>query len=431
MGAALFLALGCTRNQGEFTYHAVIALLLSVPLMILAGYPVLVSRMRAQPAWLWPLGIAMLAWLNLSPSIRHGGLAETAALTTVLGAAAIMVSLRPLHGWTWLAVASAAATDIGLAFVGAHWGYVHIDVFWFTQGATGQLLSGHNPYAAVYPTTTPGVLSAHYPYGPGLLLIASPFRLLGDVRTANAVAMLGVFAGIAILARRHLDSDAAGRVVALALAVPFAPFMIFQAWPEVYPLAGLTVWLVLRDRHPWLGTSALALGLATVPTTVPLLALPWLWWHRARLEVTVAAAGVIAISLPFAAWAGFSRFWADTVLLQLRLPTRHDGLSINGLLYHLHQPLLAGWVGVAMTAAFLILAALLGRREWESAMKLGAGLLLIAFLTAKWAFFDYYFLVTYALVLGMALARPTAAMSRELVRPARSISDRLQSAWPR
>jgi hypothetical protein len=141
-----------------------------------------------------------------------------------------------------------------------------------------------------------------------------------------------------------------------------------------------------------------------VPTALPLLVFVWLWWRDARREITLAVLVVLVVCVPFALWAGVGKFIADTVLLQLRLAPRPDALSINGLLAHLGRPLLPGWAGASLSAACLAAFALWGTREWDSALLMGAVLTLLAFVTAKWAFFDYYFIVAVGLVLALVLA---------------------------
>ena len=303
-----------------------------------------------------------------------------------------------------LMAAIGAGTDLALATSRMVWGQAGIDVFWFTQRSTERLLHGLNPYGMAYPTTTPGLLSAHFPYGPALLVLAAPFRLLGDIRLANAAAMMLLFACIAVLARRHFGDVTAGRYVALSLALPFSPFMIVQAWPEVYPVTGVALWLVLRPRHPQWAVLALGTGLCTVPTALPLVVFAWLWWRDARREINLAVLVALLICVPFALWAGVGKFIADTVLLQLRLAPRTDALSINGLLAHLGRPLLPGWVGVSVSAVCLGAFAIWGTREWDGALLMGAVLTLLAFVTAKWAFFDYYFIVAVGIVLALAFA---------------------------
>lgn len=382
------------------------AVLLSVPLLLGA----IATRSRNLSIWspqiTWPAGAIVLASMNLAPGVVPANFPVAAMLSATLAVAASLLCLSQRAWPVRIAVVTAVASDLALAGVRMHWGTAQIDVFGVIQGSTAQLLHGHNPYTAVYPSTTPGVPYFHFEYAPALLLLSAPFRLLGDIRVANAAAMVALFAGVGLVARERGGAVQARRYLALAVAMPFVPFMIAQAWPEVYPVAGVALWLALRQQHPRWAVASLAMGLCTVPTATPLLALPWLWWRPSRREITVAALLAIALCVPFVAWAGVVNFVSDTVGVQLQAPVRIDALSLNALLWHLGKPFLPGWLGIAASGVTLAAMAVWGRRDWATALLLGATLTLIVFLTAKWAFFNYYFIVAYGLLLSLALAGP-------------------------
>lgn len=401
----VLISLGCSAGGGEFTLAGIMPILGAVPLAVsavLVAPPEVGVRLAR---YLWPGAAAVCAAINLMPALNLGNSTLGIAATVLLTACVLLISLSPLRGWSWLVAGLGAGADLALAAAKMTWGKAGIDVFWFTQGSTEQLWKGHNPYAAVYPTTTPHLLSAHFPFGPGLLLLAAPFRLIGDVRVANMAAMIVIFLAVAALAMRHGGPAHAGRCLALALALPFVATMISNDWPEVFPVAAVALWLLLRDRHrPW-SVLSLGIGLAAVPTVAPLLVLPWLWWRAARTEITAGAVITFLLAVPFALWAGPKQFVADTVGLQLRLAPRPDGLGLNGLLWHLHQGWLPWWLGIGVSATFLIGAAVLAKQTWESALTLGSTLTLIAFVTAKWAFFNYYFIVVVGFVLALAVMR--------------------------
>ncbi len=397
------ISLGSAWRGGTFSNAALLAILVG----LLAGVAAITAhRVKSLkvPSWIWPLVVAALALSNLAPGLDPGPSPTQISLSVVLALVACALCFVGRGRHLRLMAAIGAGTDLALATSRMVWGQAGIDVFWFTQRSTERLLHGLNPYGMAYPTTTPGLLSAHFPYGPALLVLAAPFRLLGDIRLANAAAMMLLFACIAVLARRHFGDVTAGRYVALSLALPFSPFMIVQAWPEVYPVTGVALWLVLRPRHPQWAVLALGTGLCTVPTALPLVVFAWLWWRDARREINLAVLVALLICVPFALWAGVGKFIADTVLLQLRLAPRTDALSINGLLAHLGRPLLPGWVGVSVSAVCLGAFAIWGTREWDGALLMGAVLTLLAFVTAKWAFFDYYFIVAVGIVLALAFA---------------------------
>ncbi len=397
----VLLAIGCSDAGYGYAPVAIAAVLAGAGVALLAAVRPHMKAEVSLPGYLWLAACCVCAALNLMPGLLAANRAVAMGATAVLIACVLALCTGPLEGRRRLVGALGIGADLALAAVNMQWGRAGIDVSGFTQGATQQLLLGRNPYAASYPTSTHIPPLVHFPFGPGVLLMAAPFRLLGDIRAANAAVMVVLLLAVAALARRHGGGLHASRCLALAISLPFVPFMIVNAWPEVYPVAGTALWLLWRDRHPAWGVVALGLGLAAVPTAAPLLVLPWLWWPAARREVTAGALFAILVAVPFALWAGPRRFIADTAGLQLSLGPRPDGLSLNGLFWHLHLGWLPWWVGIAASGTFLIFAAIRKRPTWGDAMALGATLSLVAFVTAKWAFFNYYFIVAMGFLLAL------------------------------
>ncbi len=175
-------------------------------------------------------------------------------------------------------------------------------------------------------------------------------------------------------------------------------------------MTAIAGWVLLRDRHRRWSIVVLGLGICTVPTPLPLLVLPWLWWQEARREITLAVLIAVTLCVPFAAWAGFGNFFHDVVVVQLLAPTRLDALTVDALLAHLHRGFLIAWVGILASGILLMMAAVAGPRRWDAAFLLGGVLSTAIFLTAKWAFFDYYFIVVYAVLIGLSLASDPAAV---------------------
>ena len=407
-GAAV-LAAATARSAGTFAPHHVEEIGVGLALLIAACVSLSWNWTVELPTLVWPIGVAALAALNLSPAIAPIRSPAATAIVIALAAGAITLCLPFSRVAHLLAAAIAAVADVGLAGAQITWGKAPIDVFDFTQGAAERLLHLQNPYGGVFPSTTPGVPYFHFPYLPGVLLITAPFRLLGDIRVANAAAMLILFASIWAVARRRVGSPWSERWMALALAVPFPAFMVANAWPEVYLVAAVAAWLALRAAHPQWGTAVLGIGICTVPTPLPILALPWLWWPSARREITMATLLALVLCVPFAAWAGWASFIHDVVVVQLDTPTRIDALTVNSFLAYLHRPFLPTWAGILVPGLALLVAAAFTPRRWDSALLLGAVLLAVAFLMAKWAFFDYYFIVVYAIILALSCGIPFPA----------------------
>lgn len=404
----LLIAAGCSTGAGEYTPAGIGFVLAAV--IIAIGGVALSGRWGGLPvpSRLWVVVACVCAALNGMPALLTSNVAIGAAAIVFLVASVLALCLLPLRGHTWIAAELGVGANIVLAAAKWHWGKAGMDVFWFTQGATAQLLAGHNPYAAVYRTITPNLPTAHFPYGPGVLMWTTAFRALGDVRLGNLVAMIAIYVGILLLADRSGGARHAGRCLGLMLATPFAATMIVNAWPEVYPVVGIVWWLVWREKRPRWSICALGVGLAAVPTAAPLLVLPWLWWRRPRWEISLAALLALVLALPFALWAGPRAFVADTIGVQVGLGLRPDALSLNGLLLHLGAAALPGAFGVVLVIVVLVALATRGQRDWGSALGLGAGVTLVAFFLAKWAFFDYYFIVVVGLILALSVGGGTA-----------------------
>jgi len=144
-------------------------------------------------------------------------------------------------------------------------------------------------------------------------------------------------------------------------------------------------------------------GLSTLPTAIALLAVAFFWWPKARRQILLAVAVALVICAPFVFWAGPDHFIADTSGLQLHLLPRVDGLDLDAAWVRLTHGWLPTWVWPVLTLAALALFVRVRERTRSTALLVGAGWLGVSLLFAKWAFFNYYFLVATGVVLGLAL----------------------------
>jgi hypothetical protein len=390
------LGVGASLNYGAYVPAALALVVLGIGaiLLIPSGTPA-----RASPlSWSFAVGLGAIASV-----IVYGGSPLIWLTFLAAGGLAVTVVLCPQRAVRRAAAAVSGAIALGLLWASVQWGRAHIDTFWFIQRASARLLSGLNPYGASWRTTTPGLASAHFTFGPGVLLLSLPGRLLGDIRVSDLLAILVLVASVVALARRHGGPEQGWRCLAICLTLPFLPYMINRSWAEVYLAAAIAVWLWWRERHPWAAVVVLGLGLSTVPTAVPLLALPFLWWSRPRREILVATLLAAVICLPFALWAGPAHFVSDIVGLEVRQPPRFYGLDFDAAWVRLTGTWFPGWVWPAVTLTVLILISRTRDRTWSSAFLLGAGFMGVSLLFAKWAFFDYYFVIAVGLILGLAL----------------------------
>lgn len=396
LAAIAFLGLGASLSDGFYSVWGLLLVGLGIVLVLLirSGKPSHASGL------VWSATVLIGA---MATGFLYGGSPLLWLASAAGGGAAAVVVLcgrRPLR-----AVAAAVSAAIWLALLGLNLGSggTPIDVVLLIRGATSKLLFGVNPYSASYASSTPGLASSHYPYGPGVLLLSVPGRLLGDVRLSDLLAALVLIAAVVVLARRQGGSEQGWRCLALCLTLPFLPHMISLGFAELYLAAAIAVWLCWTDSHPWAATAVLGVGISTLPMAIALLAIAFVWWPKPRRQILLAVAVAVAICAPFVFWAGPERFIADTVGLQLRLPPRVAGLDLGAAWVRLTHGWPPTWVWPVLTLAALALLVRARERTWSTALFLGAGWLGVSLLFAKWAFFNYYFLVAAGALLGLAL----------------------------
>jgi hypothetical protein len=330
---------------------------------------------------------------------------DLAILLAVAATAATLLTGRRAH----VAIMVAVATVAGVTALAWSWGHIDIDVYQSLDNAAAALLHGHNPYAATSQTlvpTGPGQYtyqSINFQYGPGAALLAVPGKLLGDVRLMSVLAFVVLAASAREIARA---AGARGgrlvRVSALCLAIPLTAGMLRYAWVDVYMMAGFGAWLALRRHHPWAGVACLALSVSIKPVILVALIPGIIWSRRCRVEL-LAAAGLAALLLaPFAILTGPVDLYRDIIGIQVSLGPRYDALTLNSLLFSHTGHMLPGIASLLIAGGVTL--AVLRRRAREHADVMGAAALIltVSFLVAKWAFFNYYFVSVWLLVLGLA-----------------------------
>ncbi|MBJ7593596.1 MAG: DUF2029 domain-containing protein [Candidatus Dormibacteraeota bacterium] len=303
----------------------------------------------------------------------------------LLGACALAVTLTVTHAWTW--------------------GYAPIDVFDEVQGSTQAFLHGQNPYAPVYPILLDSY-GAHQLYGSGslnygpmVIILSIPARLIGDVRLTVVALNVAILAAVVVWTRRAAGSHRhSATIAAVWLASPFLPFMILTEWTDTFCVAGMAWWLVLRDRHRNWAIAALTVGLACKPTMLAVM-VPLAFWNGAvRSELLRAAVATVAIVAPFAIWTGVPQFVYDTVGIYGDLPGRHDAANLNGLLHVFGSAPIPATVLLVGVVLAVVLFTLRRCRDYGDLLVAGAGLLIVACIFAKQAFLNYYFSAAIALL---------------------------------
>ncbi len=333
-------------------------------------------------------------------------------------AMAILAALASLTSYPLIRYLSLAALLLTWAVTVGLWLAIfpiHIDVLTVLHGGAMRLLHGLNPYTGSYRSTTPGVRTVPYDYGPVTVLLSVPGVLLGHVRYANAVLGAAGLLALSALASRaveHRGLTSYRALIPTTICLPLMTLLIWSGWTDVYVVAPLGWWLLVRDRHPRVAIAFLAAAfggtLLVAPFMVPLV----LWSPRVRRETVFAAAGaLLVLYCPFILWTGASRFLYDTVGVFIGLPAIPHSLALQSLLVFFGLPGPNLVVTVVLLVAVCVALTFWKPSDLSDLLLASAAFGFVAFLVNRWAFFDYWALVCYVLLAAAATvgtSEPTA-----------------------
>lgn len=130
-----------------------------------------------------------------------------------------------------------------------------------------------------------------------------------------------------------------------------------------------------------------------------------LYWKyaRMRLEITVAAVLAFLAAIPFALWTGPAAYLHDVLLIQISLPWRHAALGLNALWGDGTGKPFPVLIGFGIPAFVLVALLLRKPRLYPVSLMEGSLLLMTFVLFAKFAFFNYYFIVAFGMFLALAV----------------------------
>jgi hypothetical protein len=291
------------------------------------------------------------------------------------------------------------------------WGQLAFDAFREMQVATGALAHGMNPYGPTVPVLIPvsdhsAYLSPeHFGYGPGILLLGLPGRLIGDVRLSQAAIWVAIAVVIAFMARRQSITVAVGSI-ALVLLSPFGVDLAEHAYNDATGVLFLLLWFVGRQRHSRWGRLALGIALTTKPTILAALLVMLVWSRSARRDILWGLGIAAAIVLPFALWDGIGNFLHSTVELWLGpvfLVNRADAITLGALGHTYGLPYLPS--AVILVASLAVVLLVLRHRPRDSVdLLLGGAVLTIAYLLlGHIAFINYYAVGAVLLIAAIAI----------------------------
>jgi hypothetical protein len=384
------------------------ALIDIVVALTLAGLALRVPAARGSAGPLW---WATAAAVSATATLRYVGLFtgwQVLWLALAIIAASAVVSVTKQRVAVIAGTAAGTSALLIMAITGWQWGRVGIDVFRLLQISTSALLRGQNPYT---PTgmavvqTAPGMFVSrpiHFDYFPGAILLAAPGRVFGDVRIMSILAFVALIAFTVRVAASSRGVFRSYGVLALCIAAPTTIAMVYYAWLDVYAVAGFAGWVALRKSHrPW-SIGCLVVALAVKPTLIPALLPFWLWSKRTRTDTVIAVGLTALVFLPFVVKTGVGSFYHYVVGVYGGIGFRYDGLTLSAWWYQHTGSLLpvAFSAGAGAMAAFF---ALRGRpTDLSTPLIAGAFISTAAFLLAKQAFLNYYFIPTWLVILALA-----------------------------
>jgi hypothetical protein len=262
-------------------------------------------------------------------------------------------------------------------------------------------LEGRNPY------TTPvsefdrglnqfGYRVRAYVYPPANLYLQTPaYRLTGESRVAQVCAEAIVVLALWSLARRRWGSVIAGWICLLFLYHPCGLRVIEQAWTDPLILLVFALYLLLYDRRRYTAAAAVFGYLLSLKQYLVFFLVQWFYVERrwTRILLALAVGGLTMLPLLLAAPAAFFR---EAMLFNLRLPFRHDGLTIFGCLcpaFGITPP--PGWsltVGVLASVLLIVpLRQIAGLRAYLFGVTITT---FSVFLFGSQGFCNYYYLVS-------------------------------------
>ncbi len=383
-------------NNGYYAPAAMAFLSLAIVALFLArqACPRPLSRLG------WGVLIAVLSIENVSYAASFPNSFTPGVVAVVFGGVLAIMPVRARVRSLALGVAAVGMVELTTAHW--RWGFSRIDVFYILQRGATQLLHGRNPYLARYTAGT----GLHFTYGPATAILAAPAAWLGDARVMNLICFAAIVVAVGLLARRGGASGATwSGVVATTIVVPTTPLLITAAWTEVYPLAAICWWLVVRSRHRTIGIALLAIALAAKFTVLPAIVVLALWSVSLRREILWAAATSLAVYIPFAIWTGPASFVYDVAGVFGHLNNDVGSLSLNGAAQAILHATVPFFLSGAAGLLVLSWVGLHKPRDAADLLDAAALVSLVGFFLAKWAFFNYYIIPVVLLLVGFAFGR--------------------------
>jgi hypothetical protein len=285
-----------------------------------------------------------------------------------------------------------------------------IDVWTVQQAGAAELKAGHNPYRTVSMRDTGPRVGDDVPYvyPPVQLYVTLPaYAALGDVRYAMLAAM--VLAGFAMRyitgrARAELPSIAEDAPALYLWLMPKLFFILEQAWVDPVQLMLIAFGFAAHvGKRPYLTAVLFGFVLASKQTMFWAVGLTGVLLGFDRRQWVLTAGVAAALVLPFV-YLDFRALKHANFDFLTQLPSRPDALTFNSWYLRTFGSEMSKNVGFALAGLMALFAMW---RMRGSAARLGlavAATYAFFFTFNKWAFANYYFLISSLTTLAAATA---------------------------
>lgn len=290
-----------------------------------------------------------------------------------------------------------------------------IDVYVTNSLACDYFLDGKNPYAQEYPDIYEGTkdYKPGFFYWPAYLYVATPFHALGDIRFAVVAfdLLTGAFL-VVLLKKAGLKGDAVWLAPLAWLACPVSLMVLELGWIDPMLVAGAAgLAAAIASRRVVLAGVAVGVIAATKQygALAGVVTLAWIWAnerHKIVHFVSASALTFLALVAPLAL-ADWHSFYESTIAVYATAAMRLDALSLlvwakRILGVDVGAPLLlSAYVAIVAVACWRLGRTLTKPRDWAGVMAFSYGAI---FLLAKLAFCNYYYLVSFWMLLYAALS---------------------------
>lgn len=288
-----------------------------------------------------------------------------------------------------------------------------IDVFDYLKKGAYAFMQGANPYSEVYTKFYASQVYAKfyadiepnfYQYLPATLYFTLPSVLLfTDPRFTFVISEIGT----AILLFKILKKSKQRYVYPLLiLANPVSLYMIEESYTEPLLIFLLTLFALLVIKRK-IGKASLVFGLLLGTKQYMVLVIPLFikFFKELKQKVLFTLISLIVLVVliaPFYFWSP-NDFLHDTVFLQHLFPPRYEGLTLFSLIYNFWGIEYNFYLSLILWGIPFIILLRNKKTDLGSQLILSSVVLFMFFFFNKWAFLNYYYLVSQCFLLGVAL----------------------------